>query len=232
MARYAMVIDLHKCVGCGGCDLACKSENNTPDHINWSHHKIKTTGKFPNVQFSYTPTLCNHCEDAPCVSVCPTKAMYKDSEGFVLHDDDKCIGCKACMLADPYNVIFFNEKQAFIEWTDSQPYTPWVRSPKNMIDHLNVPVPFYNPERSKTYAGIRPKGVVEKCSFCDHRTKAGLDPHCVVSCPANARIFGDIDNPTSDVHKLLTRYRPSVLLEEEGTKPKVFYIRSFNRASI
>ena len=93
--KYGMVIDLHKCVGCGACDLACKSENNTPDGILWSNHINETTGIFPNVKYTYMPTLCNHCEDAPCVRSCPTAAMYKDSDtDMTLHAADKCIGCK------------------------------------------------------------------------------------------------------------------------------------------
>lgn len=231
MAKYAMVIDLHKCVGCSGCDLACKSENNTPVGINWSHHKIETTGKFPKVQYTYVPTLCNHCDDAPCVRVCPTKAMHKEDEtGMTLHDADKCIGCKSCMLACPYDVISFNAKQAFTEWTDQKPFVAKAGNPKALIDALGVPVPFYNPERSKTYEGIRTKGIVEKCTFCDHRVKAGLMPHCVESCPADARIFGDLSDPSSRVSQLVNEYRPSVLKPEKGTHPNVYYIRDYNRA--
>jgi Fe-S-cluster-containing dehydrogenase component len=111
-----MVIDLHRCVGCGACDLACKSENNTPVGIDWASHKVETHGVFPKVTYKHTPTLCNHCEDAPCVRVCPTRAMHKNDIGMVVHDPSICIGCKSCMLADPYKVISFNKESAFLNY--------------------------------------------------------------------------------------------------------------------
>jgi molybdopterin-containing oxidoreductase family iron-sulfur binding subunit len=91
-------------------------------------------------------------------------------------------------------------------------------------------IPYYNPEREDTLAGIRPKGVVEKCTFCDHRINKGLLPRCVEACPADARIFGDISDPNSEVSKLLGKFRPFRLREQLGTDPHVFYIRDFNPA--
>ncbi len=100
--RYGMVIDLHRCVGCAACDIACKSENNVTEGFSWANHMIETVGTFPNVRYRHVPTLCNHCENAPCVLNCPTTAMYKTEEGLTLHDADKCIGCRACQVACPY----------------------------------------------------------------------------------------------------------------------------------
>ncbi|WP_277641528.1 4Fe-4S dicluster domain-containing protein [Wolinella succinogenes] len=229
--NYAMVIDLNRCVGCGACDLACKSENNTPVGIHWSNHVVETTGVFPNVSFTYRPTLCNHCDDAPCVRACPTGAMYKDKEsGMTLHNADKCIGCKSCMLADPYHVIYYNAKQPHYKWTTTKPTVTGMFSPKEMADKSGAPYPYFNVERGKTYEALRFKGLVEKCTFCDHRVKAGLMPHCVVSCPGDARIFGDLNDPKSSVSQLLAKYPAETLLPHKGTKAKVFYIRSYARA--
>lgn len=230
--KYGMVIDLHKCVGCGACDLACKSENNTPDGILWSNHINETTGVFPNVTYKYMPTLCNHCEDAPCVRSCPTAAMYKDSDtDMTLHAADKCIGCKSCILACPYDVISYNDRQPHTNHRTSNSLVEGgTFSTKEMGDKTNTPYPYYNAERGKTYPAIRSKGVVEKCNFCDHRVKGGLLPFCVDSCPADARIFGNLTDENSAPSKLLAKYPAEVLKEHKGTKPKVFYIRKFNKA--
>ena len=230
--KFGMVIDLHKCVGCGACDLACKSENNTPEGINWSSHQVHTSGVFPNVTYKYRPTLCNHCEDAPCVRSCPTAAMHKDKEtDMTLHDANKCIGCKSCILACPYEVISYNSRQPHMNKRDTFSIVPnGTFSAKEMGDKTNTPYPYYNAERGKTYETIRSKGVVEKCTFCDHRVKAGLQPHCVDSCPADARIFGNLNDENSAPSQLLAQYPAEVLKAHKGTKPKVFYIRNFVNA--
>jgi len=231
MAKYGMLIDLHKCVGCGGCDLACKTENNTPDGINWASHTVETHGTFPTVKYTHTPTMCNHCEDAPCVRACPTEAMYKDKNGITLHDPSICIGCKSCVLADPYDVISYNEETGFIEWAydDSTLVKGCTTSKKELSDKTNSPFPSFNVETGKNgYEAIRQKGTVEKCTFCNHRVDEGLLPHCVISCPADARVFGDLDDDTSTITSLLNEFKPEVLKPEKGTKPKVFYIRDYN----
>ena len=227
--HYSMVIDLHKCVGCGGCDLACKSENNVPVGFHWSNHILETTGSFPNTRFRYVPTLCNHCDDAPCVAHCPTNAMYKDENGLTLHDTGKCIGCRACQLACPYDCIYFNDVVPHRAPGDDERelVAGGTSSPKETIDKSGQPLPYYNPDRARTYAGVRPKGVVEKCSFCDHRLQDGEDPWCVVACPADARIFGDLSDPESPPRKALAKHAPRVLRKEAGTKPNVFYIRDY-----
>jgi len=229
--KYAMIIDLHNCVGCGACDLACKSENNTPDGINWASHTTKTYGKFPNVSYKHTPTLCNHCEDAACVRVCPTQAMHKNADGMVVHDPSICIGCKSCMIADPYGVIHFNKVDAFGDYVGDT--TSIIKggtfSKSELSDKSNAPFPNFNAARGADgYEAIRNKGAVEKCTFCNHRVKDGLAPACVVACPADARIFGDMNDAKSELVQLLNKYEPSVLLPEKGTKPKVFYIRNYN----
>ncbi len=231
MARFGMVIDLHNCVGCGACDIACKTENNTPLGIDWSFHEIKTEGVFPHVRYEYIPKLCNHCEDAPCVAACPTGAMYiNEAFGITEHDPDICIGCRACMVADPYNVIYFNEEQGHIEWGGTGTLVQGgTSSPKEIADAVGAPIPYMNAERGNNYAMIREKGIVEKCNFCSHITPFGHQPHCVVACPADARIFGDLDDPQSRISQTLRAHAHEVLLPEKGTKPKVFYIRSYGR---
>lgn len=228
--KYGMVIDLHKCVGCGACDLACKSENNTGEGILWSNHINETTGTFPDVTYTYRPTLCNHCEDAPCVRSCPTAAMHKDKDtDMTLHSADKCIGCKSCILACPYDVISYNDRQPHMNKVDDNALVEGgTFSAKELGDMTNTPYPYYNAERNKTYAAIRSKGVVEKCTFCDHRVKADLSPYCVDSCPADARIFGNLNDKNSAPSRLLAKYPAEVLKEHKGTKPKVFYVRNYN----
>ena len=228
MANYAMVIDLHKCVGCAACDIACKTENNLDGDVHWSNHFTETKGTFPNVRYEYVPTLCNHCEDAPCVKVCPTKAMHQNGNGIVLHNADKCIGCRSCQLACPYNVIHFNEEMQHEKYREDKPLMEGLTaSGKEIADKAKTPIPNYNPEREKTYDGIRRKGIVEKCNFCDHRVKEGKQPWCVEACPPGARIFGDLNDKKSKVNQLLGKYSAHQLLKSKGTKPKVFYIREF-----
>ena len=123
MPRYAMVIDLQRCVGCSACSISCRNENNVPDGIYWSNKITETSGVFPNVRYHYIPTLCNHCENAPCVRGCPTSAMHKLENGITMHNPKKCIGCKYCEFNCPYGVIYFN-------WTN--PHKPWKNREKVM----------------------------------------------------------------------------------------------------
>ncbi len=232
MTKYAMVIDLQRCAGCGGCIIACKNENNLSQGVSWASKISWTVGTFPNVRFTYIPTLCNHCQNAPCVAACPTGAMYKTENGITMLDTDKCIGCRYCMAACPYGVIHFNatESQAF--WKDDTALMAGTSSPVEVTAAVGAKVmPYYNPEREATLPGIRPAGTVEKCTFCDHRLEEGLLPYCVEACPAQARIFGDLDDPSSDVSKLISRYQPMRLRESLGTEPKVYYIRGFHPGS-
>ncbi|MGC5328974.1 4Fe-4S dicluster domain-containing protein [Brevibacillus sp. SYSU BS000544] len=228
LARYGMVIDLHKCAGCGACAITCKNENNVDQGIFWSHHIKQTTGTFPNVNYEYIPTLCNHCDNAACVKACPTTAMHKDENRLTLHDPEKCIGCKSCMQACPYGVISYNSREPHAKWRDDTSIIAnGTSSGKEVAEKTGEPLPYYNPDRATTYQGVRVKGIVEKCTFCDHRLKVGEKPYCVESCPAGARYIGDLDDPNSEVSILLAKYGHTVLLPEKGTQPKVFYIRQF-----
>ncbi len=233
--KFAMVIDLQRCTGCGGCSLACKIENNTPDGVFWSNKLTQTYGTYPNVNFEYVPTLCNHCESAPCVQVCPTAAMHCADAGIVNHDSEICIGCKACAVACPYDAIYVNDEKPHAFWRDERSALNGMTSSAMEVT-LRVngrELPYYNGDRDRDTPGtaIRSKGVPEKCNFCLHRLRRGQLPACVEACPCNARIFGDLNDPNSAVSRLLGRYRPSRLKEHLGTSPKVFYIRSYNRGA-
>ncbi|MHC4721504.1 MAG: 4Fe-4S dicluster domain-containing protein [Planctomycetota bacterium] len=230
--RLAMVIDLQRCTGCGGCVISCKSENNVQSGTAWASRIIKTTGKFPNVRFEFIPTLCNQCENAPCVRGCPTKAMHKGYGNITMHTPQKCIGCATCIAMCPYDVISRHYEEPHLRWRSEDALIKGcTSSPKEINEKVGgEAIPYYNEAREKNKAGsgLRYKGIVEKCTLCDHRVKKGLLPHCVLSCPANARVMGDLNDPDSAASKLLAKYRPWRLKEHLGTEPKVFYIRDFN----
>ena len=225
MPRYAMVIDLQRCVGCGACSIACRNENNVPDGIYWSNKLTETVGTFPNVRYHYIPTLCNHCQYAPCVRGCPTRAMHKLENGITMHDPDKCIGCKYCEFNCPYGVIYFNWGKPHKFWRDDKALIKGcTSSPEEEVKKVGgTGVPYYNPARAETLEGIRPKGVVEKCHFCTQRTRKGRQPACMEACPTGARIFGNLLDPNSELRYVLENKTVFRLKEELGTEPKFWY---------
>ncbi len=233
--RLAMVIDLHRCTACGACIIACKSENNVQGGVAWASRISRTVGEFPNVRYEYIPTLCNHCENAPCVRACPTGAMHKADGDITMHEPEKCIGCRYCMAACPYGVIFFNAEKTHKFWRDDKPLieggTPSAVAVTQEVG--GTVIPYYNPAKELSLPGmaLRKKGIVEKCTLCDHRVTKGELPYCVEACPANARIFGDLNDPNSEVNQILGKFRSWRLKEVFGTVPKVFYVRSFNPGS-
>lgn len=224
--NYAMTIDLQACIGCAACSIACKSENNTDTGMNWSHHLINESGKFPNVKYEYMPTLCNHCDNAPCVKACPVTAMYKDENGLTLHNADKCIGCKSCMASCPYGVISYNKKDPHQYWDGQEAWSELSATPAEIKEKIGTTVPYYNPERAFNYEAIRYRGIVEKCQMCDHRLARDQQPYCVTRCPAEARYVGDLNDPNDKIHELL-KWDTKTLRSDLGTNPKVFYLRSF-----
>lgn len=206
MARLGMVIDLHRCLGCHSCAIACKSMNNLPSGNLWN--RILTaggsgmdtaSGDFPNLQMQHIPIACQHCENPACVKVCPVGATYKDPEtGIVRQDYDKCIGCRMCMSACPYTgVRLFN-------WEE----------PKYSVD---FPVGDAN-------ASPHQKHVVEKCTFCYQRSSQGETPACMELCPGRARYWGDFDDPESEVSQLIRDREYMQLLPEMGTNPSTYYL--------
>ena len=205
MTRLAIAINLDRCVGCHTCALSCKMQNNVPDGMLWNRVLTEgcdrfdsAEGTYPNLSRTYLPLACQHCENPACERVCPTGATYKDDKGRVEIDYDKCIGCRMCMAACPYNARTFN-------WNDP------VRATGAGYGDARVPE--------------RARGVMEKCTLCKERTDEGDEPMCVRCCPADARIFGDLDDPDSAVSRLRRDQGAEVLLEDKGTRPQVFYVR-------
>ena len=203
MTRYGMAINLTRCTGCHTCVEACKMQNNVPMGMLWNRviadgcgHIADAVGTYPHLSRTLMPVACQHCENPACERVCPTGATYKDEVGRVEVDYGKCIGCRMCMAACPYNARVFN-------WEDP------VRDPDFNYGDKDVPV--------------RAKGVVEKCTLCKERTDRGERPMCVVCCPMDARIFGDLDDPDSEVSQIVRGKDAGVLLEEQGTRPQVYY---------
>ncbi len=209
--KWGMIIDQGKCTGCNFCTYTCKAVNNVPPDIYWNYVFTEKIGTSPNTKTLFMPRPCMHCEKAPCVDVCPVKATYKRKDGIVMMNYDRCIGCRYCMVACPYGARSFNWR----EYKEPFEYSPTWGYPEV-------------PRRSK--------GVVEKCTFCVHRIDAGLErglmpgvdrsatPACVNICPVEARHFGDLINPDSEVSKLLTQNKAFRLREELGVEPRVYYL--------
>ena len=253
MARLGMVIDLRRCVGCGNCALACKAENNTRNRaggqsFNWADFIIKTEGKFPKATHTVIPVSCNHCTDAPCVAACPVspKAVYKTPEGITMNDNALCIGCRSCQMACPYSnmelkegslagesysVISFNAREGDTQpqWASTSAMLAGITaSGAETAKAAGAAPPAMNQFVAGEVQPIRKAGIVEKCTFCYHRTSNGLQPACVEACPAKARIFGDQDDPNSEIAKVLKANKSFRLQEKKGTKPNVHYIGKYS----
>jgi Fe-S-cluster-containing dehydrogenase component len=198
---YGMGIQVDKCIGCGRCADACKTENNVPRqpfyfrtwverYILYSDGKVVVdspdggidgfpqTGEEKNIMRTFfVPKLCNHCENPPCVQVCPVGATFKTKDGVVLVDKDYCIGCRYCIQACPYGARY--------------------------LDPVDK--------------------VADKCTFCYHRVRKGLVPACVEVCPTQARIFGEVKKMASPLRRLMRMSKIQVLKPSLNTEPKVFY---------
>ncbi len=226
MAKYGMVIDLDKCTGCRACMVACKVENNTPEGNFWMYTFRFEEGEFPNSRVWFMPRSCQHCDNAACVKVCPVGARYKREDGLTATDFDRCIGCRYCEVACPYGVNNFNWKKPednyYMAWDDPD-IIPLTNG--EVVPYANPDLQIaYGAEQRRIAGGGHTKGVMEKCTFCVHRLEQGLEPACANICPTKAIMFGDLDDPNSEVSQVL-REKPSFrLLEEVGTEPRVHYV--------
>jgi tetrathionate reductase subunit B len=200
--RWAMVIDVGKCKdGCTECTDACRKENNVAHHddpsidIHWIR-KATIRRKQANAKERDIPLLCNHCDDPPCALVCPVQATYKRHDGIVVVDKHRCIGCRYCLIACPYGMRMFNFKGNDVWFNE------------------------HNPTRAH--------GVSESCHFCFHRLDKGImEPACVEACNKadhRAMAFGDLNDPSSEVSKILASNLVHALREDLGTKPHVYYM--------
>ena len=176
--RYGFVIDQRRCIGCHACTVACKEENRVPLGAFRTWVKYIERGAFPNTRRYFSVLRCNHCDAAPCVTICPTVALYRRDDGIVDFDGARCIGCKSCMQACPYDALYID------------PDT----------------------------------GTAAKCNYCAHRVEVGLEPACVIVCPEQAIIAGDLDDPKSAIATIVGREAVQVRKAEQGTRPKVFYL--------
>ena len=204
--HYGFAIDIKRCIGCHTCAVGCRMENNLPIGKWWNRiltdggeEMDSARGRFPNLTLAYVPFMCQHCENPACVKVCPVGATYRDKDtGVVRQDYDKCIGCRMCMAACPYTGIrSFN-------WDEPQYYTD--------VTFGGADVP------------VHQKHVVEKCTMCWHRLAKGEEPYCVDVCPVLARTWGDLDDPNSEVSKLIATRQYKQLLPDLGTRPSVYYL--------
>ena len=224
MAKWGMAIDIDRCDGCNACVVACRTENNVPTAgpeqaengraIEWIRVERHVEGEFPNVRVRFVPVMCVHCDEAPCVKVCPVSATYETPDGLNAQIHPRCIGTRACGQACPYTVRHFN-------WGEPS----WEAPLEQTI----------NPD-----VAVRWKGIMEKCTFCVQRIRRTNDqardeereirdgevqPACAQACPAQAIVFGDREDPESAVSKLSESPRAERPLEELGTGPRVVYLK-------
>jgi len=217
--RYGMVIDTRRCVGCRACVVACKAENKTPPGVSYTVVVEQAFGDRANDKPLFMTKPCFHCENPPCVNVCPVSATFKrERDGIVVVDYDRCIGCRYCIAACPYGARWF-------DFGDDYPVT----SSGSLL--AAAPSPEYGQFRTRG-RGASPIGNVRKCTFCLHLQDAegrydkaaGRWPACAKTCPGHAIHFGDLNDPDSEVSRLL-RERQGVRLKEElGTQPNVYYL--------
>lgn len=211
--RWAMVVDVRKCLaekGCHDCSAACNATHNVPVfsdprfEMKWiwketfehALHESAHEHQCDEIKHGRVPVLCNHCDNPPCTKVCPTQATWRrEKDGIVMMDWHRCIGCRYCVMACPYGSRSFN-------WQEPRPG----------IERINPDFP------------TREEGVVEKCTFCEERLAAGLGPACVDACKAKALVFGDLSDPNSEVCAILKERFSIQRKPELGTKPQVYYI--------
>ena len=176
--NYGFVIDNRLCIGCHACTVACKSEHDIPIGVNRTHVKYIEKGVFPNSTREFSVHRCNHCAEAPCVEICPTTALYTRADGIVDFDNDRCIGCKSCMQACPYDALYIDPNTS----------------------------------------------TAAKCNYCAHRLDGGYEPACVIVCPVEAIVSGDLDDTDSKIAQLVENEQTLVRKPEKMTDPNLYYV--------
>lgn len=218
--RWIMVIDLRKCVGCHACTIACVAENKLPPGVVYRQVVEEEIGTYPNVTRRFIPRPCLHCAEPPCVPVCPVNATYTRADGIVVMDYDRCIGCRYCMNACPYNSRYFDF--GFSQYDETPQENEVVLGESGSVLEL-LPSFEYGQARVRKREGS-PIGNVRKCHFCMHRIEVGELPACTTTCIGRATYFGDANDPNSLVASLIASPNVMRLREELGTEPKVYYL--------
>ncbi len=213
--RWGMAIELKRCIGCNACVLACKAEHFLPPRMFWNRVLIGEKGKYPQVTKLIYSVRCNHCADPKCVKVCPTGATQQREDGIVWIDETKCVGCRYCMVACPYQM------RTMYEDADSQ-YFPG----QELTEHEKIGKVLYP----------HAPGVVQKCVFCKERIDSGkalgltpgvdrdATPACVIVCPTKAIHFGDLDDPNSEINQVIKEKHGHAFHPEFDTQPSISYI--------
>ena len=212
--EFGYALNLSICIGCRRCAEACHQENNhdrathnsyirvfelDKGSLDFEHGVVDYDHAVPQADKYYMPVQCHQCDNPPCVDVCPVEATWKEQDGIVVIDYNWCIGCRYCEAACPYHARRFN----------------WAKP--------EIPADEINPEQSYLSNRIRPKGSMEKCHFCLHRTREGRMPACLEACPTGSRVFGNLLDPDSEIRWVLENKRVYILKEELGTQPRFFY---------
>ncbi|MFN3929177.1 MAG: 4Fe-4S dicluster domain-containing protein [Thermoflexus sp.] len=219
--RWAMVIDLRKCVGCHACTISCVVENKLPPGVVYRPVLEEEIGTYPHVTRRFIPRPCMQCERPPCVPVCPVNATWKRPDGIVVIDYDQCIGCRYCITACPYGARTFDFGDRYTEGTP--PARAFLVGEEGAAVHETIPMFEYGQPRPR-HDEASPVGNTRKCHFCLHRIERGLLPECVVTCIGRATYFGDANDPESLVSELIAQPNVMRLKEELGTEPKVYYL--------
>ena len=217
--EFGYALNLTRCIGCRKCAHACLKENNqsrdSEDDLEMSYIRVLELNKgaihletsnpyydpasVPQKDKYYMPAQCHQCRESPCTKVCPVQATWQEKDGLVVVDYNWCIGCRYCMAACPYDARRFNYQKP------------------------TLPATAINPSQAYLSNRIRPKGVVEKCTFCLQRTRAGKYPACLEVCPTGARVFGNLLDPDSEISYILNHKRVYILKEDVGTLPRFYY---------
>lgn len=200
--NYGLLVDLRRCVGCASCQVSCKMENSIPMGHFRARVDFAEEGKYPHAKRHFFPKHCNNCADPPCVLPCPVNATYKSADGIIVINRDLCIGCGRCVKGCPYGARYLHPNVAVKN--DARP-------------HAKLP--------ELSGKNLKELKVADKCDYCSHRLAQGAEePACVRNCAGKARVFGDLNDPNSDIAKLKASQKTADWHPEYGTGPKTPYI--------